>query len=318
MKTVLSNEAERHKIEVTDAEITDAIREVRERLQQQGTSLEAVMQKEQIAESELRANLKGELRIKKLVELNVSTNLTPTAAEIDEFYAAQKANFQTPESVHARHILVKFGEKDDAKAKAEKKAKAESLQKKLVEGADFAQVARENSEDVSNKDRGGDLGTFGRGQMVPEFETAAFGQATNEIGPVIETMFGYHIVQVLEHQPASEMAADEAKEKIVAFLKRKLEQEAFKSFIDALKAKAKIVYASEELRPMESGMRAPGARMAPASGQPAGGAAPVPAPAAQAAAAPAATPVPAPGAKVESAAPSPAAAPAPATTTATP
>jgi peptidyl-prolyl cis-trans isomerase C len=99
------------------------------------------------------------------------------------------------------------------------------------------------SSDCPSKQAGGDLGTFQRGQMVKPFEDAAFSQKKDEIGPVVETDFGYHIIQVLEKSSSKTMNLDsEAKEKITAFLTQQKQQEAFDRLVKGLREKARIVY----------------------------------------------------------------------------
>jgi parvulin-like peptidyl-prolyl isomerase len=100
-------------------------------------------------------------------------------------------------TVRARHILVKAAENDGDAARAESKRVAEQIRKQIVDGAGFADMAAKHS-DCPSKQKGGDLGSFGRGQMVKPFEDAAFSQKENAIGPVVETSFGYHIIQVIE------------------------------------------------------------------------------------------------------------------------
>jgi parvulin-like peptidyl-prolyl isomerase len=99
-------------------------------------------------------------------------------------------------AVSARHILLATRNMGDA-AKAAKRNIAERIRKQLIDGADFADMAAKHS-DCPSKQKGGDLGTFNRGQMVKTFEDAAFNQKKNTIGPVVETKFGYHIIQVIE------------------------------------------------------------------------------------------------------------------------
>lgn len=94
-----------------------------------------------------------------------------------------------PAQIRASHILVATRGKDDAEAKAE----IEAIRTRIAEGADFADVAAETSDCPSGR-QGGDLGAFGKGMMVPEFETAAFALEVGELSDVVETDFGYHII----------------------------------------------------------------------------------------------------------------------------
>ena len=131
----------------------------------------------------------------------VAADLKISEPELRTQYAAAIDNFRSPEQVHARHILLSIDNKSDAEKKTIK-AKAEDLIKQAKGGADFGELAKKNSEDSGNASLGGDLGTFGRGQMAKEFEAAAFALKPNEISGVVTTQFGYHIIQVLEKIPS--------------------------------------------------------------------------------------------------------------------
>ena len=117
-----------------------------------------------------------------------------------------------PERVHARHILLKTEGKSDAEKKA-LQAKAEDLLKQLKNGADFAELAKKNSDDGS-KEQGGDLGWFVRNQMVPEFDSVAFALKPKELSGVVTSQFGYHIIQVLEKDPAKLKPFEEVKDEL--------------------------------------------------------------------------------------------------------
>ena len=130
----------------------------------------------------------------------VAAGVQLTEQELRAAYSGSLDNFRIPEKMHARHILLSMQDKPDAEKKT-LLAKAEDLVKQAKGGADFAELAKKNSTD-SNASEGGDLGTFAHGQMVPEFESAAFALKPNEISGVVTTQFGYHIIQALEKEPA--------------------------------------------------------------------------------------------------------------------
>jgi peptidyl-prolyl cis-trans isomerase D len=117
--------------------------------------------------------------------------------DIEKYYRDNQQEFTTPEQVRASHILIK-SDKDDAAAKA----KAEGLLKQVKSGADFAALAKKNSEDEGSAKNGGDLDYFGRGRMVKEFEDAAFSLQPGQMSDVVKSPFGYHIIKVVDHKPA--------------------------------------------------------------------------------------------------------------------
>jgi peptidyl-prolyl cis-trans isomerase C len=132
----------------------------------------------------------------------IEKGITVTDAELKAKYEAKKADY---EQIKARHILIAFKGSPAAQAgkpeltEEQAQAKAEDLRKKIVAGAKFEDLAQAESDDVGSGARGGDLGEFGRGQMVPEFEKAAFEAKVGEVTPVVKTQFGYHIIKVDEH-----------------------------------------------------------------------------------------------------------------------
>ncbi len=131
---------------------------------------------------------------------------------IEEYYSSHKEEFSTSEEVNARHILVKAAKGDKA---AEEKARTKVQEiKKRLEKEDFAKVAADLSEDDGSKAKGGELGFFGKGRMVPEFETAAFTLEPKTISEPVQTDFGFHIIQVLEKRAAQTSSLEQAQEKI--------------------------------------------------------------------------------------------------------
>jgi peptidyl-prolyl cis-trans isomerase D len=140
-----------------------------------------------------------------------------TDPDLKAYYDQHPDEFKRPEQVHARHILIKAGE-NAPRSDAEGKAMIEGIQKRIAAGADFAAVAKEVSEDPGSKPQGGDVGYFGRGQMVKEFEDAAFNAKPGEVAGPVHSPFGYHLIQALDRRPASVVPFAEAKEQIKARL----------------------------------------------------------------------------------------------------
>ncbi|HVO66813.1 MAG TPA: peptidylprolyl isomerase [Syntrophales bacterium] len=239
VRTLLTNEVNRLNMSVSDSEVTDAINRLKSGLPQ-GMTIEDFMAKNNMSKEKMQEEIRFGIKVNKMVLSQISGKIKPTDKEIDKFYKKNKDKFKMPESVHVRHILIAKAAGDDDKIKAEKKAKAEDLRKQLLAGANFAELATKYS-DCPSKQNGGDLGVFTRGDMVKPFEDAAFSQEVNTIGPVIETDFGYHIIQVLERNTSKILALDEKmKGNIAAFLVQQKQQEAFDAMVKKLRDKAKI------------------------------------------------------------------------------
>lgn len=146
----------------------------------------------------------------------------PTDQEIRRYYDEHPDEYAHEEEVRARHILVMA---DDDTPDAAARAKVEDARRRIEGGEPFADVAAEVSEDASNKDRGGDLGFFGRGRMVKEFEDAAFGAAPGALVGPVRTDFGYHLLEVQEKRPAGKTPLAEARPGVEVRLKAEKAQE---------------------------------------------------------------------------------------------
>ena len=144
--------------------------------------------------------------------------VNPTDAELQRFYTQNQESFRTEERVKVRHILLKTEGKPPAETAAIK-TKAESLLKQVRGGADFAKLVKENSEDEGSKNSGGEYWVT-HGQMVPEFEKAAFTLKPGETSDLVQTKYGYHIVQAMERQSAGVRTFAEVKSDIAAQWKK--------------------------------------------------------------------------------------------------
>lgn len=141
--------------------------------------------------------------------------LHPTEEQLKARYEANIKQYITPEQRRARHILFKIGESDDAQARSEKKSRAEEVLKMAQEGKDFAELARQNSEDPTAPN-GGDLGFFNQGAMVRQFDETVFQMQPGDVRGVVETVFGFHVIKLEEIRPAVTRSFDEVKDSIAA------------------------------------------------------------------------------------------------------
>lgn len=155
--------------------------------------------------------------------------------ELLRVYKADQDRFRTPERVHVRHILLSTaGKPKEEEAKI--KAKAESVLKQVKGGADFAKLAQENSDDPGSKIKGGDLGWVVRSQTVPEFEKAAFSLNPKQFSDLVQTQYGFHILQVLEKEQARLRSFDEVKGELAAELKKQRVVERMQALADTVEA----------------------------------------------------------------------------------
>jgi len=230
--------ADQKKIEVTPEEMAQVKQQIQSQLPP-GQTLDTLLKVQNVTPEEFEVNLKRDLRVQKLIASIAEPVPPPTAEQIQEFYQQNEAQMLVPDQVRARRVLVRSPESDPQALRADKKAKAEELRKKLVAGADFAAIVREHSEDPGSAQRGGEY-VFGRGQMVPPFEQAAFTQEINAIGPVVETAYGYHIIQVLERREAHKQTLEEASPRIAQFLQNRDRQRLVEQYIESLRKEAKI------------------------------------------------------------------------------
>lgn len=172
--------------------------------------------------------------------------------DIQAFYKENKAKFETPEQVEAQHILIK-ADPDNAAEVKQAEQKALTVITKLKGGAKFADLAKEYSQDDSNKDKGGDLGAFGKGQMVPEFEDTAFALKPGEFTQKpVKTRFGWHVIKRGKTLPASTRKLEEVKPMIMGQLQQTKQQEVFEKWLKETKEKANIKINEEMLKVPEA------------------------------------------------------------------
>lgn len=210
-----------------------------------GATLAQVAEREGVTEAKIREDVLGNLRINKLIETQFTDIPAATDDELKAAFdemAQRRPDFATvPEQVEARHILLKVEEGASAEDRAAARKKLEDIRTRIVDGKeDFAKLAAEFSDCPSGKQNGGNLGTFGRGRMVKPFEDAAFGQEPNVVGGIVETDFGFHIVEVLKKTAAGQRTVESERERLAEMVTGKKKNEIAKSYIEGLKTAAKV------------------------------------------------------------------------------
>ncbi|TAN37530.1 MAG: hypothetical protein EPN23_05195 [Verrucomicrobia bacterium] len=242
LRQLLSQAAEQTKLTVLPQEIAARMDAMRRQVPT-NTTLEAVLRSNGITEATFRASIINTLKIDQLLKQHTQKVATATDVEINQFLKDNPNLLHVPETVSVRTILVATQPTDDAATRATKKSRAESIRKQLLGGADFARFAATLSDDPS-KIRGGQLPAIQRG-VVPDqvFETAAFSQKVGELGPVLETRYGYVLLQVQKRTPGKVLKLGEVKERVRTLVTDRKRQQVLQDYAKALRAKAKIVYA---------------------------------------------------------------------------
>jgi len=158
-----------------------------------------------------------------------------SAADVAQYYAAHQNQYKVDERVRVRHILIKSeNPADDAAAKK----KAQDLLNQIRGGADFAKLAKENSDDPGSKEAGGELGFLQHGTTVPEFDKMAFSLKPGQVSDLVKTRFGYHIIQTEERQNAHVKPLEEVKLQIVPLLQRQKQTNAAQVYAQQLVSEA--------------------------------------------------------------------------------
>ena len=210
---------------------------------------------------DLRGKMADEATAQAVLERELNVTVTP--GNIENFYTNNPAKFEQPEMVRASHILLSTKDPADTTSnpalrrdlseakKAEKRKLAEDLLKRARAGEDFAKLAKEYSDDPGSKDKGGEY-TFGRGQMVPEFEAVAFTLKTNEVSNIVITTYGYHIIKLSEKIPAKTVDLAKVSSRIKDYLTQQDISKKAPPYFAQLKKDAAVEILDERLKPKET------------------------------------------------------------------
>lgn len=174
-----------------------------------------------------------------LLQKEIEDKVKVGDSDAKAYYDSHKEEFMTNNQIRASHILVKTEEE------------ANSIFNDVKKGADFAKLAQSKSIDSGSAKNGGDLGYFSRGQMVPEFESAAFKLKVGEISKPVRTQYGYHIIKVTEKKEGKPIEFDKIKDLVIQKLTAEKQKEVFDSYIDGLKKKYNTEIKKEALTSSE-------------------------------------------------------------------
>lgn len=201
---------------------------------------QAKLAQQGLTEEQLKGELKIDMAIQSYMEKSIPDTLNATPDQARKYFDEHPDKFESGETVHARHILVRTPPNASEADKAKARRKAERLLGKVRAGASFEKTAQDSSEDGSAS-RGGDLGRFGHGDMVPSFEEAVYKLEIGQVSDVVETQFGFHIIRLDERFPSQK--ADWSPQ-VEGAITQQLTQEKQKAFFDKLieqlRSKAKI------------------------------------------------------------------------------
>ncbi len=263
---LLSQEAKKKNIKISQIEVDDGIKKVRTRFPTED-EFNKEMKDQGMTLQEFREHIQKQLATIKLIDTEVKAKVTPptdkeieelygkveaivkdkplpsglTASEVDELKALSRAiQGRFGERARARHILIRVAPSASTADKDAAIKKIKDIQARLKKGDEFAELARKNSEDPGSRDRGGDLGYFSRGDMVPSFDKVAFSLNVGETSDIVTTDFGYHIIKVEERKAATKMSLDDVKDDMAEYLYQQRGAKKFESFVKELRSKAEI------------------------------------------------------------------------------
>jgi parvulin-like peptidyl-prolyl isomerase len=238
-RELLFQEALARRLEPDSAEIEKAYNEARVQHKDEAAWAAFLAQKTMDDQS-----FKAELRVRFTVEALIAqaTAEMPAVSEQEarDYYGSHPERFETGERLLASHILLRVSQDAGAEQRAELRQKAEDLLAQLRAGADFEELAREHSDDIGSKGRGGRLQLFGKGDLAPAFEKAAYALEPDELSEVVETPFGLHIIKLHERVPSRKLSFEEVDERIQQALLAQKHRQAIAKLVASLQSRARI------------------------------------------------------------------------------
>jgi peptidyl-prolyl cis-trans isomerase C len=236
---LLAQESRARKMDVSDPDVDARMGQIRQSFPTEDAFKQGLAA-QGLTLDQLRAQTRTSLQVAKVIDAEVTSKVAVQDAQVGEFYTQNLERFKQGESVHASHILLGVPQQATPAQKAEAKATAQAALKQVRAGADFAAVAKAQSQDPGSAPNGGDLGFFPKGQMTPAFEEAAFKLKPGAVSGLVETPFGFHIIKVLERRGARTAPLAEVSGQIKDFLVQGQRDTKLQQFVDQVKTKSKV------------------------------------------------------------------------------
>ncbi len=236
---LLAQESRARKLDVADTDVEARVGQIRQSFQteeafQQGIAAQG------LTVEQLKQQARTSLQVAKVIDVEVSSRIAVQDADVSAFYQQNLERFKQGDSVRASHILIGVPQGATPEQKAEAKTTAQAALKQVRGGADFAAVAKAQSQDPGSAPTGGDLGFFPKGQMTPAFEEAAFKLKPGAVSGLVETPFGFHIIKVTEKRGARTAPFAEVSGQIKDFLTEGQRESKLEAFVEQMKTKSKV------------------------------------------------------------------------------
>jgi peptidyl-prolyl cis-trans isomerase C len=236
---LLYQESQARGIKVSDADVDAEIKRSKSQFPD-AQSFQAAMQERGMTEDSLRRDTRKTMAVNRFLEGGIWKDVTITPEQVKSFYESNKQEFRHPEQIRVSHILIRLPQNATASDRAAAKQRAAALLDQLKGGADFAELARKQSQDPASAPHGGDIGYIAKGEMEPSFETAAFALAPGQVSQPVSTPYGVEIIKVTDRRGPGYAPLSEVEESIRAVLAKFERQKRQAALVAELRQKGKV------------------------------------------------------------------------------
>lgn len=234
-RELVFQECEKNNLEVDDQMVDEELNQIFPNKE----AFKNYLQQANISEEVFRKTIHTNVAIQTFLNEKFYKTISIPEENMRKFYDQNSKMFIQPEVVHASHILILVDRKADEKAVGAARKKIEEIERKIKDGGDFAALAKEYSQ-CPSKNKGGDLGYFGRNKMVEPFDKVAFSTPPGQTSPIVETQFGFHIIKVHDKKERHMKSFEEVREQICQLLEKQKVDEELDRFIMAVRKNSDI------------------------------------------------------------------------------